>query len=599
MDAAASKVAGRRGLGLAFPPMGDTGGELSGRLELTWTNKPLRLLAHEDGSYEWVPASDYRVAEVRLLDDATTVGDVSADSRRARDNLLLRGDALNALTSLAELPEFQRELIGKVKLAYLDPPFNTQQSWLHYDDALEHSVWLGMMRDRLVQVKKLLSPDGSVWVHCDDSEQAYLKVMMDELFGRNNFVATVVWEKVTSARNDAKHFSTDQDYLLVYARDKEQFSPRGLSRTEASDAAYRNPDNDPRGPWREGDYKCGKTADERPNLYYPIEHSFTGKEVWPRKDAVWRYSREEHERHVEENLVWWGATGNYRFPKMKRFRANAPGALVPRTLWTGDEVDTTRRAKQHVKDLFPDQEPFTTPKPERLLDRIIHIGSQKGDIVLDCFLGSGTTAAVAHKMNRRWVGIERSGDTLSTFAIPRLQKVVAGDDPGGVTELRNWRGGGGFRVLDVAPSMFTEDGGMVYLAEWATNGRLAEACAAQLHFDAEPDPPFAGRRGRMRLAVIDGLVNPDVVQLLVTALPEDERLTVCGTAVDPEVRGLLRELRLGSTARKIPQAILEDYRLARWVPRGADGSPSRDGDHAGESDRSGDTESARTEAAAV
>ena len=220
-----------------------------------------------------------------------------------------------------------------------------------------------------------------------------------------------------------------------------------------------------------------------------------------------------------------------------------------------------------MKRLFPDIEPFATPKPEKLLQRLIHIGSDPGDIVLDCFLGSGTTAAVAHKMGRRWVGIERSAETLGTFAIPRLQRVVEGEDPGGVTEMVGWSGGGGFRILDVAPSMFAEEGGMVYLAEWATNGRLAEACAAQLHFETFADPPFAGRRGRMRLAVVDGLVNAAVVRLLVNSLPEDERLTVCGTAVDPEVRPLLSKLRPGSSARKIPQAVLEDYRLARWVPR--------------------------------
>ena len=204
-----------------------------------------------------------------------------------------------------------------------------------------------------------------------------------------------------------------------------------------------------------------------------------------------------------------------------------------------------RKPKRELKRLFTDIEPFATPKPEKLLERIIHIGSNPGEIVLDCFLGSGTTAAVAHKMNRRWVGIERSAETLTTFAIPRLQKVVAGEDAGGVTELVGWGGGGGFRVLDVAPSMFDEDAGMVYLAEWATNGRLAEACAAQLHFETVFDPPFVGRRGRMRLAVVDGLVNADAVRLLISALPDDERLTVCGTAVDPEVRSLLRDLRPG------------------------------------------------------
>ena len=187
-----------------LPPVDDASNGLQGRLELTWTNKPLRLLAHEDGGYEWVPSSDYRVAEVRLLDDADALGRSRPAEARASDNLLIRGDALNALTSLAELPQFAKELADKVRLAYLDPPFNTQQSWLHYDDALEHSVWLSMMRDRLVQVRKLLAPDGSIWVHCDDSEQAYLKVMMDELFGRSNFIANVVWEKTYTPKSNGR-----------------------------------------------------------------------------------------------------------------------------------------------------------------------------------------------------------------------------------------------------------------------------------------------------------------------------------------------------------------------------------------------------------
>ena len=239
-----------------------------GRLELTWTNKHKRLLAHEDGRYEWLPPTDYRVAEVRLLHDAGTVGEVSADDR-ASDNLLIRGDALNALTSLIGLPEFARQYVGKVRLAYLDPPFNTQQSFLQYDDALEHSVWLTMMRDRLTQVKTLLSPDGSVWVHCDDSEQAYLKVTMDEVFGRENFVATVVWQHRYSRSNDAG-LSVSHNYLVVYATDARAWnkSRNRLPRTSAQAAQYRNPDNDPRGPWRAIPWDAPNI---RPNLSYPIQ----------------------------------------------------------------------------------------------------------------------------------------------------------------------------------------------------------------------------------------------------------------------------------------------------------------------------------------
>ncbi len=537
-----------------------------GRLELTWTNKPLRLLAHEDGSYEWVSPSDYRVAEVRLLHDAGTVGEVHGTRDRAKDNLLIRGDALNALTSLIELPEFEREYVGKVKLAYLDPPFNTQQSFLHYDDALEHSVWLTMMRDRLLQVRMLLGSTGSVWVHCDDAEQHRLRCAMDEVFGPQNFVATVIWEKTTSSRNDAQFFSTDHDYILVYARDRENLQ---LNRMEPSDSAltaYKNPDNDPRGPWREIDYKGPKSADERPNLYYPLRHPVTGEEVWPRRERVWAYGREEHQRHIRENLLWWGKTGNYRFPKLKKHLGAGVAAMVPRTLWNEREADTSRRAKDESKRLFPGTNPFATPKPERLLARVLAIGSDPDDIILDCFVGSGTTAAVAHKMRRRWLAVEREAETLDTFAVPRLSTVVCGEDAGGVTEMVGWEGGGGFRVLDVAPSMFEAVDGHVFLSEWATNGKLAEVTAAQLHYDYEYAPPFAGRRGRSRLAVIDGLVNEAVVQLVVNALPEDERVVVCGTAIDPEAKDALRKLRPGSTVRKIPHSILQEYRqAARWT----------------------------------
>ena len=222
-----------------------------GRLELTWTNKPLRLLADEEGHYEWVPPSDYRVAEVRLLDDVSTVGEVKRG--RAGDNLLIHGDALNALRSLAHLPEFAREYLAKVKLVYLDPPFNTQQSFLHYDDALEHSVWLTMIRDRLLEIRDLLAPSGSVWVHLDDAEMARCRIVMDEVFGADNYLGTIVWQRRFDPRNTARHISADHDYLIVFAKDARICEFNQMPRTEAMIASYSNPDDDPRGPWRRGD----------------------------------------------------------------------------------------------------------------------------------------------------------------------------------------------------------------------------------------------------------------------------------------------------------------------------------------------------------
>ena len=538
---------------------------------LSWTNKHLRLLAEEDGAYQWVPPSDYRVAEVRLLDEAGTVGQTRARGERAKDNLLIRGDALNALTSLGELPEFADELVGTVRLAYLDPPFNTQQSFLHYDDNLEHSVWLTMMRDRLVQIKRLLASDGSVWVHLDDSELAYAKVMLDELFGRGNFIATVVWQAADVPKSTARHLSTDQDYILVYAQNAEVWRPNKLARTEQADQKYRNPDADPRGPWMPGPLTANKPYSKGT---YPIVTP-SGQEHWPTPGTYWRFSQEKFEELDREGRIWWGKNGTGR-PLVKRYLSEV-GDLVPRTWWPYQDVGSTRNAKLEIKRVCPDVEPFATAKTERLLGRIIEIATSPNDIVLDCFLGSGTTAAVAHKMGRRWIGVERSADTLDTYVLPRLSKIIEGKDPGGITEQAGWKRGGGFRILDVAPSMFDEDKGTVYLADWAVNGRLAEACAAQLHYQFEPEPPFAGRRGRTRLAVVDGLVNEDAVRLLVANLPDDERLIVCGTAVDPAARTVLRELRRGSSVRKIPASILQDYRQVRWTPRSALPSPGSNG----------------------
>jgi adenine-specific DNA-methyltransferase len=533
--------------------------EHSGRLELTWTNKHLRLLSDDDGGYRWVPPSDYRVAEVRLLHDVDTIGETRGDRSRAKDNLLIRGDALNALTGLCELPELAREYVGKVKLAYLDPPFNTQQAFEHYDDALEHSVWLTMMRDRLLQIRKLLSPDGSVWVHCDDSEQAYLKVMMDEVFGRNNFVASVIWQK-SYTRENRTSVSTTHDYVLVFAKDQSLWRRNLLPASKEQVARYSNPDDDPRGDWKPVPVHAKAGPGRRSEEFYTITTP-AGRQVDPPKGRCWAVTRPRFEELVEDGRVWFGVDGRAT-PAIKKFLSEVPAGLVPVTIWPWEEIGTTGTAKEEILQLTPDT-PFDTPKPERLMQRIIHIGSNPGDVMLDCFAGSGTTAAVAHKMGRRWVTVESSNDTVETFTLPRLEKVIAGDDPGGVTKDVGWEGGGGFRVLEVAPSMFAEVGGRVWLAQWAIDGELAEATAAQLGFVYEPDPPFAGRKGRTRLAVVDGLVNGDVVELFVGALAPDERVVVCGTAIDPEATELLRALRSGSRTRKIPASILAEYRIAR------------------------------------
>jgi adenine-specific DNA-methyltransferase len=538
-----------------------------GRLELTWTNKDWRLLAREDGSWDWVPPSDYRVAEVRLLHELAALGEAGAH------NLLIEGDALHALTSLVELPEFADRLVARVKLAYLDPPFNTQQSFLHYDDALEHSVWLTMMRDRLEQIRRLLRPDGSVWVHCDDSEQAYLKVLMDELFGRENFVADVIWEKADSPRMDAGLFSVRHDHLVVF-RMSEAWRPNPLPMNPDEMKHFDQLDESGERYRRVLLRKWGANSrrEDRPNLYYALTAP-DGTDVYPVRtdgvDGYWRWSRDTYEKN--KGLIEWVEQPEGWQPYVRQMARDAR-ERPPETLWPHEDVGSNRQGKAEVKALFPNIEPFETPKPERLLARVIDIGSAEGDIVLDCFLGSGTTAAVAHKMGRRWIGIERDAHTLEAYALPRISKVVRGEDPGGVTAQARWAGGGGFAMLRTEASMFADDAGQVVLADWATNGALAKATAAQLHFPYVPEPPFSGTKGKTRLAVIDGHVSAAVVELLVQQLGEDERLVVCGTSIDPQAADVARVARSGSRVRKIPDSLLADYHENRQRRPAAEGA---------------------------
>lgn len=518
-------------------PMTDS---YEGRLELTWTNKHLCLLEHDDGSYEWMEPSDYRVAEVRLLHDVTAVGSVSEG--RATDNLLIRGDALRALTSLAKLPEFAAAYYGKVKLAYLDPPFNTRRSFLNYEDNLEHSVWLTMMRDRLVQVKNLLAPDGSIYVHCDASEGHYLKVLMDEVFGRSNFRTGITWKR-TSAHSDAKTWSEVTDYIFFYTKSAsltwnwphiEHGAQYVSSKYDKVDEAGRN-------------YQLDNLTSPkpRPNMIY----TWKG---FPAPKFGWRYSRESMERLDAEGRIWYPEDKGKR-PRLKRYLDESKGRISD-NLW----MDIPPVNSQAHEDTG-----FATQKPEKLLARIIDASTGPGDIVLDCFAGSGTTAAVAHKMGRRWVIVERDADTVDKYTLPRLAKVVESGGLGGVTEQFRWSGGGAFRVLDIAPSMFEADRGQVVLADWMANGTLAEATAAQLGYEYAPEPPFAGRKGSSCLAVVDGVVNEAVVRLIVRALPELELVVICGTALDPEARSVLHGLRPGSTLRKIPAMLLQEYRTGR------------------------------------
>ncbi|NWF28288.1 site-specific DNA-methyltransferase [Streptomyces sp. PKU-EA00015] len=528
----------------------------SGRLSLSWINKDRSLISTQDGGYEWVDRDDIRVTETRLLRDVATVGEVHDDLKRAEDNLLISGDSGDALRALTRLPEFADKYRGKVKLAYIDPPFNTGQAFDNYNDGVEHSVWLTMMRDRLLLIRDLLAPDGSIWLHLDDSEGAYARVLMDEIFGRSCFAGTVIWRSTDNSNNDAKTFSVDHNMIHVYGKSPGWLTNR-VARREEQSGHYSNPDNDPRGPWFDGN-PLG-SPNPRKNLQYDI--------VSPQGHVIssppngWRWSRET----LEEKM----ATGEIRFtPDGRGIRRRTylleQGGLPPSTLWADiEETGSNRKAKAELKRLFrgtPTSALFKTPKPESLLRKVLEIASQPGDVVFDCFGGSGTTAAVAHKMGRRWILVEREPETVDKFIRPRLDAVVNGEEPGGISKEVGWEKGGGFRHLKVAPSMYERLGNRILLAPWVAGDAFAEAACAQIPgCELEPgsEPPFAGRKGRQRLAVVDGLVSESTVQSIVDGLDDDERVLIVAKSYLREAAGLLADLSPGSRIKKAPQDLLD------------------------------------------
>ncbi len=399
---------------------------------------------------DWLDREDaFRIAQrvpTRVL-RPHAAGGVQGDA--AQGNLLVQGDNLEALKAL--LPFYR----GRVKCIFIDPPYNTKSAFEHYDDNLEHSQWLTMMLPRLQLLREFLREDGSIWVTIDDNEGHYLKVLMDEVFGRRNFIANVVWQKKYSKQNDAQWLSTSHDHLHVYGRKAIEWRPNKVTRSDAQLKGFSNPDNDPRGVWQSVVYTCAKTRTERPNLFYPIKHPKTGLDVWPLESRVWGYDATRTEQQVCENRLWWGAEQEKDKPRLKVFLSELSNGVVPDTLWLREVAGDNQDSRREGIALFGGL-PFATPKPERLMQHLLGIATGRGDLVLDSFLGSGTTAAVAHKMGRRWIGIE-AGEHAVTHCLPRLKKVVEGEQ-GGVSKAVGWQGGGGFRFATLGAPMFDADG---------------------------------------------------------------------------------------------------------------------------------------------
>ncbi len=511
------------------------------KLELTWIGKDQRpklepriLLEDEGKSYH----AKQRVAENDIF-----------------DNRLIFGDNLLALKAL------EHEFAGKVKCVFIDPPYNTGSAFTHYDDGIEHSIWLGLMRDRLEILRNLLTEDGSIWITIDDNEVHYLKVMCDELFGRKNFVSNAIWQKKFAPQNDAKLMDADHDHLLVIAKNKDQLAFNLLPRSDEMNARYKNPDNDFRGPWTSDN---PLRREHRDYAYYEITTP-AGRKVMPPPGSSWRFNKEDVQRLIDDNRLYFGKDGK-GVPRIKRFLSEVKSGIIPQTIWTHDIAGNTQEAKKETIK-FNNTDIFDTPKPERLIKRILEIASNPNDLVLDSFAGSGTTGAVSHKMGRRWIMVEL-GEHCHTHIIPRLKKVIDAEDKGGVTEATGWKGGGGFRYYRIAPSLLEKDkwGNWVISKDYNA-AQLAEALCKLEGFTYAPSDTLYWQQGhsteRDFIYVTTQTLGADQLQALSDDVGTDRSLLILCAAF----RGKADRYP-NLTIKKIPRAVLskcewghDDYSL--------------------------------------
>ena len=439
------------------------------------------------------------------------------------DNMLIHGDNLLALKSL------EQQYAGQVKCIYIDPPYNTGSAFEHYDDNLEHSTWLSLMKPRLELLRNLLAEDGSIWISIDDDEQRYLGVLCDEIFGRSNFVANIIWEKKYSPQNDAKWFSDSHDFIMVYAKNKSIWRPNLLPRTDEMNARYKNPDNDPRGPWKSGDLSV-RTYNQ--NCDYEITLP-SGRVVRPSESRCWGVTKERFEELVSDHRIWFGSDGN-SVPAVKKFLTEVKQGTTAMTIWKYTEVGHNQDAKKEVKQ-FNSTAVFATPKPERLIERVLTLATNPGDLVLDSFLGSGTTAAVAHKMGRRWIGIEL-GDHAYTHCYPRMKAVCDGEQ-GGISKAVKWQGGGGFKFYELAPSILEKDkyGNFVISKEYNAE-MLAAAMARHEGYTYAPDAVVFWKQGysgdKNYIFTTTAVVTPEYLDYISSELGADEYLLIMAKSYD-------------------------------------------------------------------
>ncbi|MBU4184772.1 MAG: site-specific DNA-methyltransferase [Proteobacteria bacterium] len=488
----------------------------------------------------WIGKDDQPKLEPRILieDPEKSYGDKNSE------NMLIFGDNLLALKAL------EQDFAGKVMCISIDPPYNTGNAFEHYDDGLEHSLWLSLMKPHLELLRALLSDNGSLWISIDDDESHYLKVLCDEIFGRRNFVANVIWHKKHTRANDAKWLSDNHDHILIYAKNKENWRPNMLPRTEDMDSKFKNPDQDPRGSWSSQPIQV-KTPSE--SCIYEIENP-AGKKIWPPKGRSWQFQKKRYLELVADNRIWFGKNGT-NVPRIKKFLSEVQDGLVATTIWPHHEVGHNQEAKAEMKQLFPDTF-FDTPKPERLIQRILILASNHGDLVLDSFLGSGTTAAVAHKMGRKWIGIEL-GEHCHTHCLPRLKQVCDGTDQGGISKSVNWKGGGGFKYYYLAPSLLKEDKhGNWVIDERYNADMLAAAMSKHEGFKYNPDEEIYWKQGQSTekdfIFTTTQFVTVETLDKIREDMKPGESLLICCKSFQKACENQHSEI----TVKKIPGMLL-------------------------------------------
>ncbi len=511
------------------------------KLELTWIGKKEKLMSIEPRILIENPSFSYGQVDTGLL----------PNGRPWKGNMLIHGDNLLALRSL------EQDYSGCIQCIYIDPPYNTGSAFEFYDDSVEHSLWLSLMFQRLVILRQLLHEKGSIWINLDDNEAHYCKVICDEIFGRNNFLADVIWEKADSPKMDAKTFSSRHDHILVYAKNIEKVMLNKLTSDQVPEH-YNKRDLDGRPYYLKPLRAMGVDGfrEKRPSLYFPIKAP-DGELVYPKNqdgsDSRWRWSKDKVE--AEKHRLEW-IKGRNGWSLYFRIYLDESEGTPPETLWKCTDVGSNRTSKKESKDLFG-SDLFDTPKPEALIRRVIQVATTNNDIVLDSFLGSGTTTAVAQKMSRRFIGIEM-GEHAYSHCFVRQKKVTEGSDLGGITKVESWRGGSGFKFYELAPSLLKKDshGNLVINREYNAD-MLAAAMAKFQGYTYQPSADIFWKQGFSSecdyIYTTTHFITAQALASIEETMNEGESLLVCCKSFQPECKSFSSRI----SVKKIPSILLD------------------------------------------